>query len=198
MLKGYTYCRLDGSTSAEERWDELNRFQQGSGEDDGAFVFLLSTRAGGVGLNLTAADTVVFLDSDWNPQMDLQVGGLPCCFSQASAFSRLGPAMTGASAGLSHRSKEARECGAAHFAPHSGGNHFQKSLAQAEAVGVRHAPEALICSQAQWCCWGDLMCCCRQVLAGTAAAGVDSKEGILKILQVIIAAQLPPPVSCLD
>lgn len=39
------------------------------------FIFLLSTRAGGLGINLATADTVVLYDSDWNPQMDLQVGG---------------------------------------------------------------------------------------------------------------------------
>ena len=41
------------------------------------FVFMLSTRAGGLGINLTAADTVVFYESDWNPTMDLQVGAGP-------------------------------------------------------------------------------------------------------------------------
>ena len=41
-------------------------------EDEGTFIFLLSTRAGGQGLNLVAADTVIFLDSDFNPQNDLQ------------------------------------------------------------------------------------------------------------------------------
>jgi len=43
------------------------------------FVFILSTRSGGVGMNLTGADTVIFYDSDWNPAMDAQVGLLSSC-----------------------------------------------------------------------------------------------------------------------
>ena len=67
-LRGYGYERLDGSTRAEERFAAVSSFSS----TDQAFVFLLSTRAGGVGLNLTMADTVIFVDTDWNPQMDLQ------------------------------------------------------------------------------------------------------------------------------
>eukprot|EP00842_Homolaphlyctis_polyrhiza_P002142 jgi/Hompol1/2929/HPOL_001492-RA len=63
----YEYERLDGSVRAEERFLSVNQFQSGGG-----FVFLLSTRAGGVGLNLTAADTVIFLDVDFNPTQDQQ------------------------------------------------------------------------------------------------------------------------------
>lgn len=65
--RGHSYERLDGSVRGEERYAAINAFA----EQD-TFVFLLSTRAGGVGLNLTQADTVLFLDSDWNPQNDLQ------------------------------------------------------------------------------------------------------------------------------
>ncbi|VDO46797.1 unnamed protein product [Onchocerca flexuosa] len=68
VYKGYNYQRLDGSVRAEERFAAINRFQANSD----IFCFLLSTRAGGVGLNLTAADTVIFLDSDFNPQSDIQ------------------------------------------------------------------------------------------------------------------------------
>ncbi|VDN28567.1 unnamed protein product [Gongylonema pulchrum] len=64
----YSYQRLDGSVRAEERFAAINRFQG----DPETFCFLLSTRAGGLGLNLTGADTVIFLDSDFNPQNDIQ------------------------------------------------------------------------------------------------------------------------------
>ncbi|OAG05683.1 uncharacterized protein CC84DRAFT_1164150 [Paraphaeosphaeria sporulosa] len=65
----YKYCRLDGSTKLEDRRDTVAKFQA-PGSD--IFVFLLSTRAGGLGINLVAADTVIFYDSDWNPTIDSQ------------------------------------------------------------------------------------------------------------------------------
>jgi len=64
----YPYERLDGSVRAEERYSAINEFNN----NDGTFVFLLSTKCGGQGLNLTGADTVIFYDSDFNPQNDLQ------------------------------------------------------------------------------------------------------------------------------
>ena len=66
--RNYKYCRLDGSTKLEDRRDTVAAFQ--SSPD--LFVFLLSTRAGGLGINLTSADTVIFYDSDWNPTIDSQ------------------------------------------------------------------------------------------------------------------------------
>jgi DNA helicase INO80 len=66
--RGYKYCRLDGSTKLEDRRDTVADFQK----DPTIFIFLLSTRAGGLGINLTAADTVIFYDSDWNPTIDSQ------------------------------------------------------------------------------------------------------------------------------
>ncbi len=65
----YKYCRIDGSTDMNSRDEQIDTFMT-PGSDK--FVFLLSTRAGGLGINLTAADTVVIYDSDFNPQMDLQ------------------------------------------------------------------------------------------------------------------------------
>nr|XP_054103518.1 chromodomain-helicase-DNA-binding protein 1-like isoform X2 [Callithrix jacchus] len=65
--RGYSYERVDGSVRGEERHLAIKNFGQ-----QPIFVFLLSTRAGGVGMNLTAADTVIFVDSDFNPQNDLQ------------------------------------------------------------------------------------------------------------------------------
>ena len=65
---GYTYLRLDGSTKVEQRQVLMERFNANAKY----FVFILSTRSGGVGINLTGADTVIFYDSDWNPTMDAQ------------------------------------------------------------------------------------------------------------------------------
>ncbi|XP_030387339.1 ATP-dependent helicase brm isoform X2 [Scaptodrosophila lebanonensis] len=65
----FGYLRLDGTTKAEDRGELLRKFNA-KGSD--YFVFLLSTRAGGLGLNLQTADTVVIFDSDWNPHQDLQ------------------------------------------------------------------------------------------------------------------------------
>lgn len=67
-LRGFQYSRLDGSMSYAERDENMARFSK----DPEVFIFLLSTRAGGLGINLTAADTVIIFDSDWNPQADLQ------------------------------------------------------------------------------------------------------------------------------
>lgn len=64
----YSYERLDGSVRGEERFLAVQNFNKNSD----TFVFLLSTKAGGQGLNLVAADTVIFVDSDFNPQNDLQ------------------------------------------------------------------------------------------------------------------------------
>ncbi|XP_068658269.1 probable ATP-dependent DNA helicase CHR12 isoform X1 [Aristolochia californica] len=68
-LKNYLFLRLDGSTKTEERGAFLKKFNE---PDSPYFMFLLSTRAGGLGLNLQTADTVIMFDSDWNPQMDQQ------------------------------------------------------------------------------------------------------------------------------
>ncbi|VAI81640.1 unnamed protein product [Triticum turgidum subsp. durum] len=67
-LYGYTYLRLDGSTQPEERQTLMQRFNT----NPKFFLFILSTRSGGVGVNLVGADTVIFYDSDWNPAMDQQ------------------------------------------------------------------------------------------------------------------------------
>lgn len=65
---GYTYLRLDGATKIEDRQLMTERFNR----DNRINCFILSTRSGGLGINLTGADTVVFYDSDWNPAMDKQ------------------------------------------------------------------------------------------------------------------------------
>uniref|UniRef100_A0A1B6BX17 Chromatin-remodeling complex ATPase chain Iswi n=1 Tax=Clastoptera arizonana TaxID=38151 RepID=A0A1B6BX17_9HEMI len=67
--RGFQYCRLDGQTAHEDRQRQINEFNADGSEK---FVFMLSTRAGGLGINLATADVVIIYDSDWNPQMDLQ------------------------------------------------------------------------------------------------------------------------------
>ena len=67
--KNYKYLRLDGTTKADDRGALLKKF---SDPEENYFIFVLSTRAGGLGLNLQSADTVVIFDSDWNPHQDLQ------------------------------------------------------------------------------------------------------------------------------
>ncbi|KAL5701805.1 putative ATP-dependent DNA helicase chr12 [Ranunculus cassubicifolius] len=69
QLHDFKYLRLDGATKTEERGKLVREF---NAPDSPYFMFCLSTRAGGLGLNLQTADTVVIFDSDWNPQMDQQ------------------------------------------------------------------------------------------------------------------------------
>ena len=67
-LHGHTYFRLDGATHVEKRQSLTERFNR----DPKIFSFILSTRSGGLGINLVGADTVIFYDTDWNPAMDAQ------------------------------------------------------------------------------------------------------------------------------
>ena len=73
--EGHKACRIDGSHSQQSRQESIKTFN----EDPDVFIFLLSTRAGGLGINLTAADTVIIYDSDWNPHQDMQVCGYALC-----------------------------------------------------------------------------------------------------------------------
>lgn len=68
-LRQYSYARLDGETNRVQRRLDVRRF---NAPKSNLFIFLISTRAGGLGLNLASADTVILYDSDWNPQVDLQ------------------------------------------------------------------------------------------------------------------------------
>lgn len=67
-MRNYRYVRLDGNDKIEDRKTNIRAFNT----DPGIFLFLITTRAGGLGLNLTSADTVIIFDSDYNPQVDLQ------------------------------------------------------------------------------------------------------------------------------
>lgn len=69
VMRGYQYCRIDGNTTYEDREEAIDTFNAPNSEK---FCFILSTRAGGLGINLQTADTCILYDSDWNPQQDLQ------------------------------------------------------------------------------------------------------------------------------
>ncbi|KAJ3734029.1 SNF2 family N-terminal domain-containing protein [Lentinula guzmanii] len=69
LFRGFKYNRIDGGTAHEDRIVAIDEYNAPGSEK---FIFLLTTRAGGLGINLTTADIVVLYDSDWNPQADLQ------------------------------------------------------------------------------------------------------------------------------
>ncbi|KAL4068818.1 SNF2 family N-terminal domain-containing protein [Scleroderma yunnanense] len=69
LFRAFKYCRIDGSTAHDERIIAIDEYNK---PDSEKFIFLLTTRAGGLGINLTTADIVILYDSDWNPQADLQ------------------------------------------------------------------------------------------------------------------------------
>ncbi|VEL29094.1 unnamed protein product, partial [Protopolystoma xenopodis] len=69
LWREFEYCRLDGSTPHEIRQVSIDEFNRPGSTK---FLFMLSTRAGGLGINLATADVVIIYDSDWNPQVDLQ------------------------------------------------------------------------------------------------------------------------------
>merc|ERR1719341_2145194 len=69
IWRGYNYCRIDGNTAHEDRQSQIDEYNS---PDSKKFLFMLSTRAGGLGINLATADIVILYDSDWNPQADLQ------------------------------------------------------------------------------------------------------------------------------
>ncbi|KAL8746704.1 MAG: hypothetical protein Q9184_007709, partial [Pyrenodesmia sp. 2 TL-2023] len=69
VFRDHKYNRIDGSTAHEDRIAAIDQY---NAPDSEKFIFLLTTRAGGLGINLTSADIVILYDSDWNPQADLQ------------------------------------------------------------------------------------------------------------------------------
>jgi len=68
-LNDYKYEKLDGTVKSKDRQSSIDRFNS---LEKNREVFLLSTKAGGIGINLTAANVVIIFDSDWNPQNDVQ------------------------------------------------------------------------------------------------------------------------------
>ena len=73
--QSYTYVRLDGNTAVSKRLNLIDEFNS----DESIFIFLLTTRAGGLGINLTGANRVILMDPDWNPANDLQASCRGTC-----------------------------------------------------------------------------------------------------------------------
>lgn len=66
IFKGFEYCRIDGNTPHEDRVSSIDEYNKPGSKK---FIFLLTTRAGGLGINLATADIVIMYDNDWNPQV---------------------------------------------------------------------------------------------------------------------------------
>lgn len=67
-IQGFTYCRMDGSTAISKRQALVDLFNN----QPSIFLFIMTTRVGGLGINLVGADRVILFDPDWNPSMDIQ------------------------------------------------------------------------------------------------------------------------------
>ena len=100
--RGITFSRMDGSTNPIQRELDVRDF---NADGSPTKVFLISTRAGGVGINLASADVVILFDSDWNPQVDLQVRVESPPISLSDSL-RLGLESSGRSAGESRISPD--------------------------------------------------------------------------------------------
>ena len=77
VMRRFKYCRIDGNTSYEVRENYIDAYNAPNSEK---FIFLLSTRAGGLGINLQTADVVILYDSDWNPQVSFVFICVQSCF----------------------------------------------------------------------------------------------------------------------
>ena len=140
-FKGWKICRIDGSTKPLDRREEMARFQNGGDDPNAPKLFLLSTRAGGLGINLTAADTVIFYDQDWVCSRPLLLHSLSLkvedeVADSAAIESTNGHAGPGPRA--SHRADEARS----HF-PHrhrayDRKHHYGTCERKAATRGARH------------------------------------------------------------
>lgn len=84
--EGYKYERIDGAITGNQRQEAIDRFNAPGALQ---FVFLLSTRAGGLGINLATADTVIIYDSDWNPHNDIQAFSRAHRIGQANKVTNL-------------------------------------------------------------------------------------------------------------